>query len=386
MTRPIGIGLIGCGAIGQIHADGLAKLASDGELRPVMAADPSPEARAATQRNCPFESFVEDAHAVIEHPEVEAVLVTSPTLHHADSVLQALERGKAIMCEKPLAPTFEGVRELVEAVVGSGVVAQVGFHSRFNPMFCRLRDLVVSGELGRPLGYVLREDQFWPTGAVVAGHSSWRADPNQAGGGALLEHTIHGCDLVSWMFGPATSVSGRTRSLFGFGVEDMATVQVEHQGGAIGTVATVFNGVEGREERRLEVFFEHATVEVTGDFIIGAAEDALVIHRPGGSEQVDLAQEREARFASWGIERRDFIFYQYLADRNFVRSVRAGEPASPGFEDAYVAHALVDAAYRSASADGALTTTTTPPNLQPESALARPSARQVRPGGGAHQS
>ena len=354
--RMIGVGMVGCGSIGQIHADGLAKLVEEGEIRAVIAADPAEEARRAAHRNCAFELLSGDPGAVAGHPDVDAVLVTGPTATHAAAVLQAIGAGKAVMCEKPLAPVFEEVQALVGAVTASPVVAQVGFHSRFNPIFDFLHRLVVAEELGAPLGYALREDQFWPTGSVVAGHSSWRSDRAQSGGGALLEHTIHGCDLLVWMFGPAVAVSARARSLFGFGVEDMVTAQVEHERGVIGTIATVFNGVEGREERRLELFFEQGTVEVTGDFIIGAAEDSLVIHRPrAASERPDLAALRDGYFDSLGVSRRDFVFYQYLADRSFVHAVREGRPAVPGFADALAAHALVDAAYRSAGAGGAVT-------------------------------
>lgn len=353
MPRTIGIGLVGCGAIGQIHADGLAKLTEDGEVRAVIAADPSAEALEATRRNCAFDELVSDPHAVATHPDVDAVLITGPTSTHLDAVQTALEANKAVMCEKPLAPTFEEVKTLVDTVRRSGLVAQVGFHSRFNPMFGRLHALVAGGQLGAPLGYMLREDQFWPTGAVVKGHSSWRSNVAVSGGGALIEHTIHGCDLLGWIFGPTRTVSARTRSLFGFGVEDIAVAQVEHENGVVGTVTTVFNGVEGREERRLEIFFEHGTVEVTGDFVIGAVEDSFVIHRPGSaSEYPDLAVLREAQLSSLGIIRRDFIFYQYLADLSFVRAVRNQTVATPGFEDALAAHSLVEAAYRSAAADG----------------------------------
>jgi predicted dehydrogenase len=356
VRRVIGVGMVGCGSIGQIHADGLAKLVEEGEIRAVVAADPSEEARRAVHRNCAFELLADDPSVVAGHPDVDAVLVTGPTATHASAVLEAIGQGKAVMCEKPLAPTFDEVRALVAAVADSGLVAQVGFHSRWNPIVDRLLRMVTTGELGAPLGYALREDQFWPTGSVVAGHSSWRSDRSQAGGGALLEHTIHGCDLLVRMFGPAVAVSARTRSLFGFGVEDMVAAQVEHDGGVIGTIATVFNGVEGREERRLELFFEQGTVEVTGDFIVGAAEDSLTIHRPrAGSERPDLDALRDGYFDSLGVARRDFVFYQYLADRSFIHAVRDGTSATPGFIDAYRAHALVDAAYRSAGAGGAVT-------------------------------
>jgi 1,5-anhydro-D-fructose reductase (1,5-anhydro-D-mannitol-forming) len=353
LPHPVGIGLIGCGSNGQIHADGLAKLAAEGEIRAVIAGDPLAPSREAAQRNCAFETLTGAPEEVASHPDVEAVLVAGPTASHGGAIRAALASGKAVMCEKPLASSFGEVVSLVDAVVASGVVAQVGFQSRFNPVYSWLREVIAEGTFGTPLGYMLREDQFWPTGSVVPGHSSWRSDPAQSGGGPLLEHSIHACDLLVWMFGPVTSVSARTASLFGFGVEDIAAGHVQHGNGVIGTVTTVFNGVEGREERRLEVFLEQATIELTGDFIVGAHEEAVIVHRPGvADETVDLAGLRHAAFAGAGISRRDFIFYQYVGDRAFVHAVRGGTPGQPGFGDALAAHVMVEAAYRSAAAGG----------------------------------
>jgi myo-inositol 2-dehydrogenase/D-chiro-inositol 1-dehydrogenase len=347
----VGVGLVGCGMIGQIHADGLAKLAQDGDLRPVAAADLSSESVAAAARNCPFERTGTDPMAVIHADDVDAVLIATPTLAHRELLLATLAAGKAVLCEKPLAPTFDLVTEMCDAVASSSVVAQVGFHSRFHPLFNALRDLVTSGELGAPMGYVLRDDQYFPSGDFVPGHSSWRHDRAQAGGGALLEHSIHAADILCWLFGPASSVYCRSRNVFGYDVEDTAALAVEHADGVVGTLVTIFNGVTGREQKRLEVFFERGAVELTSDFIVGAEEDSLLIQRPDEPAQhVDLAALRDAHFAKLGIERRDFLFYLYAADRAWVQAVSAGRAASPGFADALAAHALVDAAYRSAAA------------------------------------
>jgi predicted dehydrogenase len=226
----------------------------------------------------------------------------------------------------------------------------VGFHSRFHYLFCALRELVESGELGAPMGYALREDQYWPTGDVVPGHSSWRSDRVQSGGGALLEHTIHGADVVCWLFGPAIRVSSRTRSVFGYDVEDAATAVVEHADGTIGTILTIFNGVRGREERRLEVFFERGAVECTADFVVGAPEDGLLVQRPDApAERPDLVAMREAHLGALGVGRRDFLFPTYVADRAWVGAVREHRAGWPGFRDGLAAHALVEAAYRSAA-------------------------------------
>jgi len=352
---PLRVGLIGCGMIGQIHADGLRTLCEDGEAVAVAAADPSEEARAAVARNCAFGTLTDDPRRVIDDPGVEAVMITSPTATHRDLVLATLAAGKPLLCEKPLAPTFDDVRALCDAVAGSGLVAQVGFHSRFHPIVTELRRIVGSAELGAPMGYTLRDDQYWPTGAVVPGHSSWRSERAHAGGGALLEHSIHAADIVCWLFGPVRRVWAITRSVFGFDVEDVAALTVEHESGVVGTLLSVFNGVRGREERRFEVFFEGGAVEATTDFIVGAEEDGLLVQRPDTSPvRPDLVALREAHFAALGLPRRDFVFYTYPADRHWARTVRQGATASPGFDDALRAHELVDAAYRSAASGAAV--------------------------------
>jgi predicted dehydrogenase len=346
----VGVGLIGCGMIGQVHADGLAKLAADGEVRAVAAADPSPPAREAANHNCEFERLTADGNDVIDDPSVDAVLITAPTAAHRDLVLRTVAAGKPLFCEKPLAPAFGVVRELCDAVDRAGVVAQVGFHSRFHPLIRRLREVVDSGELGGAMGYTVRDDQYWPTGGVVDGHSSWRSERAEAGGGALLEHSIHAADIVSWVFGPATDVYASMRSVFGYDVEDAAALTITHDNGVVGNLVTIFNGVRGREERRLEIFFEEGAVEITTDFIVGAPEDSMLIQRPDRlAEPVDLASMREVCLAELGVERRDFLFYQYVSDRAFVASVRTGDRPSPGFDDALTAHALVNAAYRSST-------------------------------------
>jgi predicted dehydrogenase len=98
------------------------------------------------------------------------------------------------------------------------------------------------------------------------------------------------------------------------------------------------------------VFFERGAVEVTTDFLVGAREDSFLIQRPDQEpERLDVEMLRDAHFAAHGIERRDFFVYLYPAARAFIASVREKQPASPGFDDALVAHALVDAAYQSVS-------------------------------------
>jgi len=348
--EPLRLGFIGCGMISSAHAAAVRLLAEDGIATLVAAADPDPD---GIERVASIAGGVErrsaNGHDVIADPDVDAVVLITPTRFHREYVLAVAAAGKPLFTEKPLAPTFPVVRELHAAVAASGIAAQVGFQSRFHPIINRLRAIVESGELGAPMGYTLRDDQYWPTGDVVPGHTSWRSDLAEAGGGALLEHSIHSCDVLSWLFGAAERVYALKRHVFGYSVEDTAALTIEHTGGVIGNLVTVFNGVQGREERRLEVFFERGAVELTTDFVVGAPEDSLLIQRPGEpAERFDMTALRREYFIAEGLDPDRAVWvYQYFAHRAFAASLRNGTAPSPGFDDALLAHALVEAAYLS---------------------------------------
>ena len=354
MSDPLRLGIVGCGSIAQAHAAALRFLADDGLVRVVAAADPDP---AGVERVSsiygPIEHTGADGMQVVRHPDVDAVVNITPTRFHRDYIRAIADAGKPCFTEKPLAPTFDIVCDIVRIVRDAGIPVQVGFQSRFHPLMRRLRAMVQTGEAGAPMAYTLRDDQFWPTGDVVPGHSDWRSNRAEAGGGALLEHSIHSCDILIWLFGPVTRVYATTRSMFGYSVEDAATLTIEHESGVIGNLVSVFNGVQHREERRLEVFFEQASVECTTDFVIGAPEDSFLVHR--GDEQhaqrYDVDQLRREQFEADGFDPDRVVFvYQYFAHHAFAKALAEGRTPSPDVDDARRAHALVEGAYRSAAA------------------------------------
>ena len=354
MTDPLRLGIVGCGSIARAHAAALRFLSDDGIVRVVAAADPDPAGvEQVAQIYGPIDHTGADGRAVFEHPDVDAVVNITPTRFHLEYIAAIAAAGKPCFTEKPLAPTFDVVQDIVGIVRAAGIPVQVGFQSRFHPLIRRIRAMVSSGEVGAPMAYTLRDDQFWPTGAVVPGHSNWRSNRAEAGGGALLEHSIHSCDILIWLFGPVERVYATTRSMFGYSVEDTATLTIEHRSGVIGNLVTVFNGVQHREERRFEVFFEQASLECTTDFVIGAPEDSFLVHRGDEphAERFDVAALRRETFAADGFDPDRLVFvYQYFAHHAFASALQEGRAPSPDVSDALRAHALVEAAYRSAAA------------------------------------
>ncbi|HXY93832.1 MAG TPA: Gfo/Idh/MocA family oxidoreductase [Acidimicrobiia bacterium] len=346
------IGIVGCGSIARAHAVALRMLADDEVATLAALADPDP---AGIERVAAIAGTVERRYAhgqdLIEDPDVDAVAVITPTRFHRDVIAQVAAAGKPLFTEKPLAPKFAEVREIVDLVARAGIPAQVGFQSRFHPIIRHLRDTVASGELGAAMAYTIRDDQFWPTGEVVEGHTTWRSRAADAGGGALLEHSIHSCDIACWLFGPVRRVHAVTRRMFGFDVEDTAALTIEHESGVVGNLVSIFNGVQDREERRIEVFFEQGVIEATTDFVMGAPEDSLLRKGVSGpAERVDCDALLRTMLAAEGLDPdRQFWVYQYLAHRSFAQAVARGDTPSPGLDDALEAHKLVEAGYRSAA-------------------------------------
>lgn len=350
MRDTLGIGLIGCGNIAHLHTAALRDLIADGmPVRPVMAADPIPSNRDAVSANLPFERFSDDATHVLDDPDVDAVFVCTPTATHEELYVNAVGAGKHLYAEKPIAPNLAKVRKIHAACKEASVITQVGFQLRFHSLLTRARDLLHSGRIGAPMAYFWRDDEAFPTTSVTSYATDWRSKSSLAGGGTLLEHSIHGVDVLHWLFGPTRTVGSFDRKVLGFEVEDTAALTLQHQSGVTGTLVSVYGGVKGREESRLEIYGEDGIIEITLGITVDAPEGSFRIQMAGQPpENIDPARVVTDHVSALGLERRPF-FWNELSDRAFLESVLKGHPASPGVDEALLAHAVVESAYRSAA-------------------------------------
>jgi predicted dehydrogenase len=195
---------------------------------------------------------------------------------------------------------------------------------------------------------VFRDDQYFPIRGTYA--SQWRADVAQAGGGCLIEHSIHDVDILRFCFGEVDEVAARTANHAGHeGIEDMASVSLSFSSGLEAHLTSVWHDILTRgSTRRVEVFCREGMVwledEFRGPLHVQTSEGSEV--RPCPSpEWVDalpLANDEV------GLAVRAYV----EADRTFVDAVTGGWAPEPGLDVALSAHRLVDAAYRSASGGG----------------------------------
>jgi predicted dehydrogenase len=170
---------------------------------------------------------------MLQAEELDAVDICTPPHLHAPAALAALRRGIPTLCEKPLARTPEEAREMVQTADASGTLLMTAFCHRFHPPIEFVRDLVQRGQLGRVLMF---RNRF---GTRFAGiEDRWFSKAEIAGGGALMDTSVHSVDLFRYLVGEVQSATAALQTFNPAisGVEDSAALLLKAENGAIGVV------------------------------------------------------------------------------------------------------------------------------------------------------
>ena len=192
-----GIGIIGCGLIGQKRAKAL------GEGRLISCADMN-EARAKELACSKDVKVFTDWHKLLALPEVEVVVIA--TLHDslAKITLAAIEAGKHVLVEKPAARISSELVPVMRAAERCNVKVHVGFNHRYHRAFRKARKLFESGALGQLMFIRAR----YGHGGRIGYDKEWRAKPELSGGGELIDQGPHLIDLSRWFLGEFNDVRG----------------------------------------------------------------------------------------------------------------------------------------------------------------------------------
>ena len=198
--KPVRIGLVGAGAIMRLsHGPVIAK-SGIAEVAAVFdVALPRAEAIAAEFGGTAFD----DLEAMLDKGGVDAVVVATPNNHHHDGVIAAAERGKHVLCEKPLAVTVAECRRMVDACDKTGVILQVGFNQRFWSQVQIAKALVDAGFIGKV--HQMRSIYSEKSSAYPAA-TRYRYDLAQSGGATIVDLTIHRIDIARHLVGDFSSV------------------------------------------------------------------------------------------------------------------------------------------------------------------------------------
>lgn len=313
------VGVIGLGSIGHIH---ISAWRANG-ITPVAFADASPAALKATTDEHDGEVF-EDGIALIDSGTVDIVSICTPPVFHRDLAIAAAEAGLAVICEKPLASTLADAEAIADAVVRSGTLFTVGFCHRFQPEIERLKELIDNGELGDVMTF---RNRFAGLNADV--HRTWFANPAIAGGGVLMDTSVHSIDLFRYLIGDPEGIHAflstrETEHGPKLSVDDTAVLIVSTADGTIGIIEASWRTPPG--EWTVIIYGTKGTAIVDYNDMSLRRQDV-----DGAWHTIEV--ETESRF------NREFA--------HFIECWRGHETLRVTVQDGLVANFILDAAYAS---------------------------------------
>ncbi len=189
------IGMIGCG--GRLRAVVKGICSQTDRLEVAALSDPSAESiRLAREMFNPDARVYADYHDLTRDPDLQWVMIGSWNCFHAEQAVAAMENGKHVFCEKPMATSLEGCLAMQKAQRATGMKFALGMVMRYSPHFRKLHEWIAQDRLGRILSMEYNETLQVGHGAMI--HQDWRRQTKNAGG-HLLEKCCHDIDLVNWM-------------------------------------------------------------------------------------------------------------------------------------------------------------------------------------------
>jgi predicted dehydrogenase len=253
-SRPaLGVGVVGLGEIGQFHLRGYARAAPECEIRAVTDLDAGLVAAAAGAYGAAGHSSLD---GLLADPAVDVVSVCLPHHLHHEVILRSVAAGKHVLCEKPLCLTVAECDDVIEAAVAAGVTLGVQHNQLFYPAHVRARELIESGEIGRPVLARLRL-------AIGGKFPGWRSRPGEAGGGILFDAGVHRFYVARFLLGEVAEVAAMGDRGPGDG-EDAAVVTMRFQSGALGVIEANYHAPPGSFDDSVEVCGSAAALHISG--------------------------------------------------------------------------------------------------------------------------
>ena len=237
------MGLIGAGRIGRLHAEHLTSRIPSAEL--VMVADAFEEVARKTAERYDIPLATQDYRALLDRPDIQAMVICSSTDTHAQIIEEAAQAGKHIFCEKPIALDLPSIDRALDAVKRAGVKLQIGFNRRFDANYRRVRQAVEKGEIGQPLViHIISRDPAPPPVEYI-----------RVSGGIFLDMTIHDFDMTRFLIGSeveeifvlANAMSNPV--IAAAGDSDNTVIMLQFTNGVIGTISNSRHAVYGYDQR-----------------------------------------------------------------------------------------------------------------------------------------
>jgi predicted dehydrogenase len=363
--KKLGIGLVGSGFMGRSHAHAFRAAAGIFELALAPAlellADVNAEAAARAATGLGFARSTGDWRELVADPAVDLVDITAPNTLHAPIALAAIEAGKPVYCEKPLAPNALEARQMVDAAERKGVKTAVGFNYLKNPMVALAREIVASGEIGEVVSFrgIHAEDYMTDPAAPF----TWRLD--KAGGhGVVADLGSHIISIARHIVGPIEALVGQietvtkarpvapgAREMRAVEVDDEARALVRFAGGATGSLEASWVKAGRKMMLAFEVTGARGTIVVDHERL-----NELKLYTTGGAKgregfRTILAgpdHQFYKEFCPAPGHQLGFNDIKTIEVMALIRSLAGGPNFMPDFREAWEIQRVVDAIVLSA--------------------------------------
>lgn len=253
-AKTIRWGIIGCGNVTEVKSGPAFQKAGYSALVAVMRRDGA-KARDYAQRHG-VARWYDDAAALIADPEVDAVYVATPPFTHKPYALMAIAAGKPVYVEKPMAMDAAECAAIIDAARVAKVPVFVAYYRRMLPRFHKVRELLFDARaIGAPRAvHVVYAKPHDPRYDDPQG-PHWHVRPEISGGGLFMDLGCHTLDILDWLFGPITGVSGHASNQRGtYAAEDSVAMSFAFGNGMLGTGLWNFDSLRRQD-----------SIEVIGD-------------------------------------------------------------------------------------------------------------------------
>lgn len=241
-------GIIGCGDVTEIKSGPAFNKVAGSSLVAVMRRDAVKAADYAKRHAVP--KWYSDAAQLINDPDVNAIYIATPPQLHEPYALQAIEAGKPVYVEKPMAVNFTAAKNMADAAAAKSIKLCVAHYRRQQPLFKKIKQLLDEKTIGevRHIHLTLRKTPY-TNEQLQNPHYAWRVDPAVAGGGLFYDLAPHQLDILYYFFGPVQTVKGMAINQAGlYKADDLVTGSMLFKNGIVFTGTWCFTAAAAADE------------------------------------------------------------------------------------------------------------------------------------------
>jgi predicted dehydrogenase len=332
LNKPVRIGVIGAGKMGLLHT-GIFNSIGGGRI--VAISEREKLILGGLKSFLKNVDFYSDYKEMIVESEIDAVVIATPTFLHKEMIVEALKADKSVFVEKPLAKNLEECNEILKHVNKN--VTFVGYCRRFMATYLKMKGIVDSGILGKPLAFEGRIN----INQVRKQMKGWQYSLSLGGGGVMMDLGCHLIDMIHYILGDFNEVSSIKSNYFSKEVEDFMMCSATLKNGAIGSIQSSWSyGGSRYPEMTLQIELENGRIVATDRDISMVSikkEDDTEEHHYWTKQQLSHPVQIDLAGPEYTLE-----------DVHFLNCIKDGKKTISSFDQAVNTNVVIDSLYRSA--------------------------------------